>query len=81
MLGSVRFGDECEKWISRHAGTEATKAAYRNILHAHVGPVLGDRTLATVAQAREDVMDLLTVRLGEGSNARRKIARALIRQL
>jgi integrase len=77
-LGSARFRDECEKWISRHPGAEATKLAYRNILHAHVGPVLGDRTLAAVAQARDDVMDLLTVRLGEGSNSRRKIARALI---
>ncbi len=28
--------------------------------------------------ARDDVLDLLTVRLGEGSNSRRKIARALI---
>jgi hypothetical protein len=77
-LGSARFRDECEKWISRHAVTELTKEAYKNILHAHVGPVLGDRTLASVAQARDDVLDLLTVRLGEGSNSRRKIARALI---
>ena len=38
-LGSARFRDECEKWISRHPGTEATKLAYRNILNAHVGPV------------------------------------------
>jgi hypothetical protein len=29
-------------------------------------------------QARDDVIDLLTIRLGEGSNSRRKIARALI---
>ena len=77
-LGDARFAEECEKWISRHPGTESTKAAYRNILHAHVGPVLGDRTLTSVAQARDDVMDLLTVRLGEGSLSRRKIARALI---
>jgi integrase len=77
-LGGARFGEECEKWISRHPGTDSTKAAYRNILHAHVGPVLGDRTLTSVAQARDDVMDLLTVRLGEGSLSRRKIARALI---
>ena len=45
-LGSTRFGDECEKWISRHPVTELTKEAYQNILHAHVGPVLGDRTLS-----------------------------------
>ena len=48
------------------------------ILRAHVGPVLGDRTIAAVAQSRDDVIDLLTIRLGEGSNSRRKIARALI---
>jgi integrase len=77
-LGSARFGAECGKWISRHPGTDATKDAYRNILNAHVGPVLGDRPMASVAQARDDVLDLLTVRLGEGSNSRRKIARALI---
>ncbi len=77
-LGSARFRDECEKWITRHAGTELTKEAYHGILRAHVGPVLGDRTLAVVAQARDDVIDLLTIRLGEGSNSRRKIARALI---
>jgi integrase len=77
-LGSTRFADECEKWISRHPGTELTREAYKTILRAHVGPVLGGRTLAAVAQARDDVLDLLMVRLGEGSNSRRKIARALI---
>jgi integrase len=77
-LGSARFGDECENWISRHPGAESTRQAYRNVLHAHVGPVLGDRTLAAVAQARHDVTDLLTRRLREGSRSRRKIARALI---
>jgi len=60
-LGSVRFGDECEKWISRHAGTDTTKVLYRGVLRAHVGPVLGDRTLAAVAQARDDVIDLLMI--------------------
>lgn len=77
-LGTGRFSDECEKWIIRHPGGELTKEAYRGILRAHVGPVLGDRTLAAVAQARDDVIDLLTVRLGGGSNARPKLARALI---
>ena len=77
-LGSARFSDECEKWITRHSGGELTKEAYRSILRAHVGPALGGRTLAAVAQARDDVIDLLTIRLGEGSNSRRKIARALI---
>lgn len=60
---------------SRHRGNQGR---VRNILNAHVGPVLGDRVLAAVAQARDDVIDLLSVRLGDGSNSRRKIARALI---
>ncbi len=77
-LGKTRFGDECEKWISRHTGTDNTKRAYRTTFRAHVGPVFGDRTLASVAQARDDVTDLLKVRLGGGSNSRREIARALI---
>jgi hypothetical protein len=74
----MRFGDECEKWISRHLGTETTKTLYRGVLRAHVGPVLGDRTLATVAQARDDVIDLLTIRMGQSSSPRRRLARALI---
>ncbi|HUZ22339.1 MAG TPA: hypothetical protein VMV07_01090 [Streptosporangiaceae bacterium] len=77
-LGSGRFADECEKWITRHPGTERTRDAYRSMLSAHVGPVLGDRTLAAVAQARDDVADLLTVRLGERSGSQWRIARALI---
>lgn len=76
-LGSGWFGEACERWIARHPGAEATRASYRNILKVHVGPVLGERTLASVAQARDDVTDLLFVRLGTGSNARRKIVRAL----
>lgn len=77
-LGSGRFRDECEKWIERHPGTEGTRRTYRGVLRAHVGPVLGDRTLAAVAQSRDDVIDLLTGRLGGKSNALRKQARALI---
>lgn len=77
-LGGVRFRDECERWISRHPGTEATKTVYRSLLKAHVGPVLGDRTLASVAQARDDVTDLLAVRMKKLSGTRRQSARALI---
>ena len=77
-LGSARFGDECARWISRHPGTEHTRDVYRSMLRAHVGRVLGDRTLASVAQARDDVTDLLTVRLGQRSGSQRRVARALI---
>jgi hypothetical protein len=51
---------------TRFAGADSTRAAYRDILRAHVGPVPGDRPLAAVAQARDDVADLLTVRDGGG---------------
>ncbi len=77
-LGTGRFGAECERFIARMACTEGTRAQYRSILHAHVGPALGDRTLASVAQARDDVIDLLSVRMGGLSKTRRQLARALV---
>jgi integrase len=56
----------------------ATKAAYRASLNTHVGPAFGDRTLASVAQARDDVIDLLTVALDAKSTSVRLTARSLI---
>jgi hypothetical protein len=40
------------------AGADSARAAGRNILHTQVRPVLGDRMLAAVAQARDEVADL-----------------------
>jgi integrase len=77
-LGAGRFGEECAKWITRLACTESTRTQYRSILRAHVGPVLGHRPLASVAQARDDVIDLLAVRMGGLSKTRRQLARALV---
>jgi integrase len=77
-LGGVRFGDQCEKWISRHPGTDRTRTMYRSMLRAHVGPVLGDRTLTSVAQARDDVLELLAGRMGKQSGSQRSMARTLI---
>src|SRR5579859_2962651 len=77
-LGTGRFGQECAKWIIRLACTESTKIQYRSILRAHVGPALGHRTLASVAQARDDVIDVLAVRMGGLSLSRRKLARTLV---
>jgi integrase len=77
-LGTARFGAECEKWISRHPGREGTRKQYRSVLAAHVDPVLGHRTLASAGQARDDLIDLLTVRMGGLSKSRRELARGLV---
>jgi integrase len=77
-LGTARFGAECEKWIARHPGREGTRKQYRSVLSAHVRPVLGQRTLASAAQARDDLIDLLTVRMGGLSKSRRELARGLV---
>ena len=77
-LGTARFGAECEKWISRHPGREGTRKQYRSVLAAHVSPVLGHRTLASVGQARDDLIDMLTVRMGGLSKSRRELARGLV---
>lgn len=77
-LGAGRFAGECERWIARLAGAEGTRVQYRSILRAHVGPVLGARSLAAVAQARDEVADLLNVRMAGMSVSRRKLARALV---
>jgi integrase len=77
-LGSERFADACETWISRRTGADSSKATYRSVLRAHVAPALGDRTLAAVAQSRDAVTDLLFVRMRGLSASRRQLARALI---
>jgi integrase len=77
-LGTARFGAECEKWITRHPGREGTRKQYRSVLSAHVAPVLGARTLASVGQGRDDLIDLLAVRMGELSKSRRELARGLV---
>lgn len=77
-LGGVRFGDECQKWITRHPGVDRTRESCRTCLRAQVEPVLGDRTLGWVAQARDQVTGLLTVRMARLSNGYRAMARALI---
>ena len=43
---------------TRLAGADSARAAGRNILHTQVRPILGDRMLAAVAQARDEVADL-----------------------
>jgi integrase len=62
-LGNERFRDAAERWISLHTGAESTKAAYRRILLHHVNPVIGDRSLRSVAADRDGVRALLLVTL------------------
>jgi integrase len=77
-LGAAKFGDECAKFIGRMENTGGTQTQYRSILRAWVEPALGRRSLAAAGQARDDVIDLLSVRMGKLSISRRKLARALI---
>jgi integrase len=77
-LGGVAFTAECERWIGRLAGVQATKVQYRSVLNAHVGRVFDGRSLASVAQARDEVADLLSVRMGGLSLNRRMLARSLV---
>lgn len=76
--GHAEFTAECERWIGRLAGTESTKAQYRSVLNAHVGRVFTGWPVAAVAQARDEVADLLAVRMGALSLNRRTLARALV---
>lgn len=66
------------RWIERLAATESTKEAYRRIYRGHIGPVLGGRRLHQVAQARDDVTDLLNVTMGDLSRSTREHARSII---
>jgi hypothetical protein len=70
--------DAATAWLGRKAIAEGTKRDYRSILDAHVNPVIGDRTLAYVANDREAVRDLITRNMAHLSYSRRKVARQII---
>ena len=77
-LGREKFRAVAETWIERKAITDGTKAAYESILSVHIGPALGDRTLASVANDRDAVTDLLVVKMAGLSYSLRKMARLII---
>ena len=76
--GRQRFSEAAAVWLDRKAITEGTKAGYRSILNAHINPVIGDRSLASVANDRDTVQDLLTQAMAHLSYSRRKVARQII---
>ncbi len=76
--GRQRFSEGATAWLDRKAITEGTKAGYRSILNAHINPVIGDRSIASVANDRDTVQDLLTKAMAHLSYSRRKVARQII---
>ena len=76
--GRELFGTVTQAWIERKAVTAATKASYGSIFSAHIAPVLGGRTLASVASDRDAVTDLLVTKMAGLSYTPRKTARLII---
>jgi integrase len=76
--GKEKFSDAAAAWLGRKAIAEGTKSNYGSILDVHVSPVIGERTLASVANDREAVQDLLTKTMAHLSHSRRKMARLII---
>jgi integrase len=72
--GRENFGEAADKWLAGLAKSAGTKKVYGNVWNAWVKPAFGDRTLAQVASAREDVSQLLTGPMGHLSHSRRRIA-------
>ena len=57
---------------------DSSKKQYRANYRTHVKPVFGERTLARVANDRDEVLDLLAVTMKDKSLSVRTIARLLI---
>lgn len=72
------FGEACEVWISRLACAPRSRDAYRSAYRMHVKPVLGSRTLGSVAADRDAVSELLTITMAPLSVSPRRQARMII---
>ena len=57
--GAVKFTDYTESWIEGHSN-QGTKSWMRTTLRRHVAPVVGNMTLAQVANDRELAQRLIT---------------------
>lgn len=78
QAGRALFGQLAATWLERQPLAPASARTYGTILHAHIQPVLGGRTLAAVAADRDRVADILAVRMKELSISRRRAARRII---
>ncbi len=57
--GAVSFAVYAEKWLAAEPGSVSTVRVYTSVMKLHLLPVLGDRTLAEVANDRAGVKALL----------------------
>lgn len=76
--GREKFADAASAWIERSANCAGTKTIYRSVLSAHILPAIGSHSLASLANNREAVAQLLTVTMAHLSYSRRKQARLII---
>jgi hypothetical protein len=76
--GRQNFGECVESFIARLPVSDASKYDYRSVYLKHVKPVFGDMTLAQMAGDRDDVMELLAVKMKHPSNTPRQQARYVI---
>ena len=72
------FGQACETWISRLACAPRSRDVYQGTYHKHLAPVLGGRTLGSVAADRDSVAELLTVTMAGLSVSPRRQARMIV---
>ncbi len=72
------FGSAVEAYISRLSVGDNSKKQNRANYRTHIKPVFGERTLARVANDRDEVLDLLAVTMKDKSLSVRTIARLLI---
>lgn len=72
------FGQACETWISRLACAPRSREAYQSTYRKHVAPVLGSRTIGSVAADRDSVTELLAVTMADLSVSPRRQARMIV---
>jgi len=72
------FGAACETWIARWPCAPRSREAYLSTLRKHVQPVLGSRSIGSVAADRGAVSELLAVTMGDLGISTRRQARMII---
>jgi len=76
--GRELFGAAAESYLARLPCSPRSRTTDASTYRAHVAPALARRTLASVANDRDAVADLLTVTMGELSISVRRRARMII---
>jgi integrase len=76
--GKQNFGEAARTHLARAAIGTNSKLNYSSVYRTHIEPALADRTLAQVANDRDSVLDLLTVKMKDLSHSVRTAARTII---